>query len=236
MFNKLVGIYLKIFPLRIMRYHLFRIEEFIKLISKKYCFESSKVLDIWAQNSPYKKYFSHTQYFSQDIEQSSDNSIDFVWDINNWLDMIENWSFDFIVCTQVLEHIREPHIAFEEFNRILKPWGMVFLTTHLCFEEHMIPYDYFRFTRYWLKYLGESRWFILNHIEAHWWIFQLIALIFDTLLIKLFIKRDTIWYYLYIIVFTIPIFVFNSICYLLDFLDKNKDMTLNYECIYKKMD
>jgi len=234
MLEKLMTLYWKIFPLRIMRYHLFRIEEFVKYVSKNICIDW-KILDVWAQNSPYKNYFSHIGYFSQDYVQNSSNSIDYVWDINNWLDIIPNGSFDYILCTQVLEHIKRPEIAFKEFNRILKPWWKLFLTTHQSFEEHMIPYDYYRFTKYWLSYLWESSWFHLSHVKPHGWIFQILALIIDTIPIKLFFKRDWVLYYIYIILFTLPIFFFNLICYLLDFLDKEKIMTLNYECIYEKI-
>ncbi|MFH1048212.1 MAG: methyltransferase domain-containing protein [Patescibacteria group bacterium] len=231
--NFLTIIYFKIFPLRIMRYHLYRIETFIKSIAKKHDISKRKMLDIGAQNSPYKKYFTKLDYYSQDIEQNSNGSIDFVGDINEGLDMIKDNSFDYILCTQVLEHIREPKKAFQEFYRILKPNGKIFLTTHLCFEEHMIPFDYFRFTKYGLRYLGESNGFIVEYISPQGGIFQVIALIFDTLLIKLFFKRGFL-YYFYVVVFTVPIFIFNTFCYLLDFLDRDKIMTLNYECIYKK--
>lgn len=232
-FDYLMPVYLKIFPLKIMRYHSYRIEEFVKNIAKECDMPTKKMLDIGAENSPYKKYFSKLDYYSQDIKQNSSGSINFVGDINEGLDTVESNSFDFILCTQVLEHIREPKKSFQEFCRILKPGGKMFLTTHLCFEEHMVPFDYFRFTKYGLRYLGESNGFAIERISPQGGIFQIIALIFDTLLIKLLFKRGFL-YYLYIVVFTIPIFIFNSICYFLDSLDKDKIMTLNYECIYKK--
>lgn len=232
--EKLFEIYLKIFPLRIIKYHNFCIERFVKNISRQYDINGKKMLDVGAEKCPYKKYFKKLKYFSQDIQQNKTQSINFIGDINEGLPEIKDGSFDYILCTQVLEHIREPHKVFKEFNRILKPEGRIFLTTHMCYDEHMIPYDYFRFTKYGLAYLGESNGFKLEHISPHGGIFQVIARIFDTLLIKLFLKRDSFFYYLYIAIFTIPIFIFNSLCYLLDFLDREKTMTLNYECVYRK--
>jgi SAM-dependent methyltransferase len=228
-----VDVYFKIFPLRIMRYHMYRIDKFMREAAGKYNVTGKKILDIGAQDSPYKKYFDKMDYYSQDIVQNSKHSIDFVGDINDGLSSVKDSSFDYIICTQVLEHIKEPKVAFGEFNRILKPGGRLFLTTHLCFEEHMIPFDYFRFTKYGLRYLGESTGFDIESISAHGGIFQVIAIIFDTLLIKLFFKTGFL-YYLYAVIFTLPIFVFNSLCYLLDFLDRDKTMTLNYECTYIK--
>jgi len=232
--EKLTRIYFRIFPLRIIKYHNYCIEQFIKKIAIQYDLEDKKLLDIGAEKCPYKNYFHKVKYFSQDIKQNKDQSINFIGDINKGLPNIKDESFDYILCTQVLEHICEPDKAFKEFHRILKKNGRLFLTTHMCYDEHMVPYDYFRFTKYGLKYLGEANGFELKHIAPHGGIFQIIARIINTLPIKLFFKRDTIPYYLYIAVFTIPIFVFNSLCYLLDFLDREKAMTLNYECIYIK--
>jgi len=227
-------IYFKIFPQKIMRYHSYRIDKFIKSMAEKNDGNGKKVLDVGAQNSPYRKYFKKSNYFSQDIEQNGEKNIDFIGDVGEGISEIKDSSFDFIICTQVLEHLKEPKKAFHEFNRILKKDGQLFLTTHLCFEEHMIPNDFFRFTKYGLRYLGEPTGFNVVHISPHGGIFQLIALIFDTLLLKLFFKQGPL-YYLFIVVFTIPIFLFNSICYLLDYLDRDKIMTINYECVYKKI-
>ena len=89
------------------------------------------------------------------------------------------------------------------------------------------PYDYYRFTKYGLRYLGESNGFIVEHIAPHGGVFQVIARILNTIPIKLFFQSGYL-YYIYIIVATIPIIILNSLCYLLDFLDVEKTMTLNF--------
>ncbi len=231
--DSLMKIYLFFFPLKFMRYHYYRIEQFVQFVIKKYDKKGVKILDIGAENSPFKKYVKQMDYFTQDIKQNKTNTIDFIGDINNGLSNIKDESFDYILCTQVLEHIKNPDKAFKEYYRMLKPGGRLFLTTHQCFEEHMIPYDYFRFTRYGLRYLGESNGFVLEHIAPHGGIFHVLALIIDTIPIKLFFKKGFM-YYAYLMIFTIPIFIFNIFCYILDFLDTDKIMTLNYECIYRK--
>ena len=231
--DRLTDIYLRIFPLKIIKYHNYRTMKFIKNIADKYDEKGKKLIDIGAEECPYRQYFRHMKYFAQDIKQNKEKTIDFIGDINKGLSKIGNKSFDYILCTQVLEHLNEPQLVFKEFYRILKTGGKVFLTTHMCYDEHMVPYDYYRFTKYGLRYLGESNGFIVEHIAPHGGVFQVIARILNTIPIKLFFQSGYL-YYIYIIVATIPIIILNSLCYLLDFLDVEKTMTLNYECIYKK--
>ena len=52
--------------------------------------------------------------------------------------------------------------------RVLKPGGKVFLTTHMAFEEHMLPHDYWRFTEFGIKLLGERAKFKAVHFQKAW--------------------------------------------------------------------
>lgn len=228
--NDIINFYFKIFPMRVMRYHLYRIDKFIKKASVEYNFKGKKILDVGAGNSPYVRCFGNSDYMTQDVVQNVENSIDFIGDISEGLPLIKDNSFDCIICTQVLEHIKNPQNAFNEFYRILSPGGKLFLTTHLCFEEHMMPNDFFRFTKYGLKLIGESAGFEVLSVTPEGGIFQTLAHIINTLPIQILFKKG-VFYYLYILLFTPLMFIFNLICYFLDFLDKEKVMTINYECI-----
>lgn len=212
----------------------YRIDKFMLDISRKYYFEGKNILDIGAERSPYRKNFSRGRYQTLDVAQNAQKNIDFICDINEGMPEVPNQKFDYIICTQVLEHIRNVPLVFQEFNRVLKPGGKVFLTTNFCYEEHMVPNDYFRFTRYGLAYLGESNGFRVRHLEPHGGIFQVLAYVIVRIPIQLFTGRDSLLYYAYLVIFSIPIAVLNLVCYLLDFLDREKSLTLNYEVIYEK--
>jgi len=64
-----------------------------------------------------------------DIEQSypRNNPIDKV-DLNNNLPYRAN-SFDYVTCVEVIEHIENPHHLIREFKKILKPHGILIITT-----------------------------------------------------------------------------------------------------------
>ena len=55
-------------------------------------------------------------------------------------------AFDGVVSFYVLEHVKRPHVFFEESYRCLSDGGMLVLTTVLAFPKHASPNDYFRFT------------------------------------------------------------------------------------------
>lgn len=225
---------INLLPLKFIRYHYYRIQKFVETIARTYDFADKKLLDIGAEEQPFRKLFPKEAYFTQDISQNKSNTINYVGDIHKGIVEIHDESFDYILCTQVLEHLYDPKAAFKEFSRILKPGGYLFLTTHMVFDEHMEPYDYFRFTKYGLRSLGDQTGFSLEHIEPAGGAFTVLAYIVTLLPIKLFIKRNSTLYYLYLIAFFLPILALNFICYYLDFLDRRKTLTINYECIYKK--
>src|SRR5262245_63936790 len=77
--------------------------------------------------------------------------VDFVGDIHCM--PIENESFDCVICTGTLEHVRDPWQAVREIFGILKPGGFVHFDVPLLQGYHADPTDYWRFTLDGLKLL-----------------------------------------------------------------------------------
>jgi SAM-dependent methyltransferase len=68
-------------------------------------------------------------------------------------DIIPDETFDFVVCTEVLEHVCQPFFAVDEIRRVLKKEGAVFVTVPFNFMIHPPYPDCWRFTEYGLKEL-----------------------------------------------------------------------------------
>lgn len=86
---------------------------------------------------------------------------------------LKNLSVDHICCSWVYEHLEEPIRTLEEFNRILKPNGYIYLTTNFAWHLHEEPRDFYRFTKYGLSYLFNSygKWkIIFLEATAGFWV------------------------------------------------------------------
>lgn len=61
--------------------------------------------------------------------------------------------FEVVLCTEMLEHVFSPHNVILEIRRVLKTLGNLLLSTRFVYPIHDAPYDFYRFTKYGLRYL-----------------------------------------------------------------------------------
>lgn len=60
--------------------------------------------------------------------------------------------FDFVVCNNLLEHLREPSILLAQTRKVFDPkGGTLLIQTPFLFKEHMSPKDYGRYAPDWYK-------------------------------------------------------------------------------------
>jgi SAM-dependent methyltransferase len=78
----------------------------------------------------------------------------------------DNQTFDHVLSTQVLEHVRDPLSALRECERVLKPGGTIVFTVPGVWPAHEVPFDYWRFTRYGVRSLLEQAQFEQIAIES----------------------------------------------------------------------
>lgn len=62
-------------------------------------------------------------------------------------------SMDCILCTEVLEHLKDPQACVDEIHRLLRADGLVFASTPFFYPVHADPYDFQRFTEDGLRHL-----------------------------------------------------------------------------------
>jgi SAM-dependent methyltransferase len=221
----------------IMNYNVWSLRQFVKNAAKTIP-AKSKIVDIGAGECQYKPLFSHTQYVSTDWCGTSDHhqysaGIDYPCPADDM--PFDDNTFDYALCTQVLEHVRYPERVIKEICRVLKPGGILFLTVPQTWEEHEQPYDYHRFTQFALHSYGEENGFIIKQIKPEGGRFMALGHFLAWTIPTLF--RD--WFgrkaYLFSLVLFYPLnFVIALVFFLLDPLDRKKEMTMNYDCIFQK--
>lgn len=78
----------------------------------------------------------------------------------------EDASFDSAICTAVLEHLEEPEQALQECHRVLKRGGVAIYTVPFIWHLHEEPRDFYRFSKYGLRYLFEKTGFEIIDLKA----------------------------------------------------------------------
>lgn len=125
----------------------------------------SRVLDAGAGNQPYRTLVAHTRYEAADFEEVDKPyaKSTYVCDLKDI--PVEDNRYDYILFNQVMEHLPEPKIVLLELNRVLKPGGKMIYTGPFFYEEHEIPYDFFRYTQFSLHKLFSESGFKIERID-----------------------------------------------------------------------
>lgn len=64
--------------------------------------------------------------------------------------------FDSVLCAEVLEHTPDPGQGLKEMARVSRKGARLLITVPLSEQLHELPFDYCRFTNYWLVHLLEA--------------------------------------------------------------------------------
>jgi SAM-dependent methyltransferase len=139
--------------------------------------KNARVLDAGAGEGNYRDNFSEQRYCGLDLGVG-----DGAWDYSK-LDVLGDLSalpfrtatFDATLNVVTLEHVREPAKVIEELSRILAPDGRILIIAPHEWEEHQQPHDYFRYTRYGLRYLLDRAGFRDIQVEPVGGFFRLLS-------------------------------------------------------------
>ena len=116
-----------------------------------------RLLDLGCGAKPYRAMFPQCASYVG-IERPGTLSRSRVVDV--WGDALvlpfASRSFDTVLCNEVLEHVPEPSHLFAEAARVLRPGGILLLTTPQVWGLHEEPWDFYRYTKYGLSYLANQ--------------------------------------------------------------------------------
>jgi SAM-dependent methyltransferase len=141
------------------------LEDWLHQAAEQYAYGA--LLDVGCGNKPYAGVFAEhvDRYIGADVQQNSQHSVDTIIDTSGHLPF-EDGSFDTLLSTQVLEHVRDPGEHLREFARVLRPGGVLVLTIPASYMLHEEPNDYHRFTLYGVKYLLQQSHFTPLRIDT----------------------------------------------------------------------
>ena len=205
---------------------LFLFSDRIKYFIEKY--QSGYTLDIGAGHAPYKILCNDETYISMDISKS--NSINIIGDAH--ILPIKDETFDTVLCFLVLEHTKRPLKVLKEIDRILKHSGVVILAVPHITYLHAEPNDYYRFTKYGLRYICEESGFEIDEIVPIGGVFSLFGTFISKILLTVTYKIP--------IIYKIALFfnklIIDIILYIDNHFDNDKIFALNYIAILNKSD
>jgi len=138
-------------------------------------------------------------------------------------------SFDSAICTAVLEHLEEPESALRECFRVLKPDGYAIYSVPFIWHLHEEPRDFYRYSKYGLKYLFEKTGFEIIECKALSGFWVTFGQLFVYNIYRL--NRGPLrWLH---IIDAVGLFI-QALSYGLDKIDKSEQWTWMYMVVAKK--
>jgi SAM-dependent methyltransferase len=119
---------------------------YVKWVIERFPYEGP-ILDTCAGWEPnfYQPLFPGKRYIKQDMQDFDPPCIDLICDVAN-MEPISSESIGLVLNLESLEHLPYPQKAIDEIHRVLRPDGLLILTTVMHFKIHRAPKDYWRFT------------------------------------------------------------------------------------------
>lgn len=234
---KISGYYHKLTPNFVKRWidpDTFRIRDFV-LSAIRTTTAGSRILDAGAGESRNRNLITHQTYIAVDAACG-----DPAWDYGD-LDVVADLeqtpfgtnSFDLVICTQVLEHVRDPLRVLKELCRVSKAGGALCLSAPQGWGVHQPPFDFYRYTHFGLRHLLESAGYDVLSIAPSCGYFGYLANRLTVFPKTLFWQIERRWLRLMLspvelMAYVIFVFLFPSLLNLIDVLDRERNYTLNY--------
>jgi len=140
-----------------------------RFLAKRLSTCKGRILDVGAGESPWRELLSSdSEYVAVDIEAADSFGMQRLQGIDYYDGKTLPYgdaTFDYILCTEVLEHVADPVSFLKDIHRVLRSDGEVIMTIPWSARLHHLPHDYVRFTRPGLQILMEKTGFSQVLIE-----------------------------------------------------------------------
>jgi SAM-dependent methyltransferase len=186
------------------------------------------VLDAGAGESRHRPAFPRQRYVGVDLavgDRAWDYSgLDAVADLERL--PLRDAAFDACLNIVTLEHVRRPAAVLAELARVLKPGGTLLVVVPHEWEVHQAPHDYFRYTRYGIRYLLEDAGLVELRIVPAGGLFRLLSR--RLMNAAQFFPGPLYW--IAVLLVAVPALLLPA----LDSLDRDANFTLGYICTARK--
>ena len=112
--------------------------------------KNKRILEIGSKNENgsvrhiIEKMCSPKEYIGIDIEKGK--FVDLVLPAEQIIDHFGEESFDAVIATEMLEHIKDWRLVIDNMKKVLRIGGIIFITTRSYgFPYHAFPFDYWRY-------------------------------------------------------------------------------------------
>ena len=181
------------------------------------------MLDFGSGGQPYRELFSPhiSRYIGADVAAAKDTKLDIEIAPGEPV-QLEDTSVDTILATQTLEHMFDFQFYLREWQRLLRPGGVLIMTAPMQWRIDEALYDYWRFTRLGLSELASRCGLELEIISPCGGVYALMGQILNNDLAEH--GRGRAWIYRLV----------NRLALWLDRKIPDPDETINWHCIVRK--
>jgi SAM-dependent methyltransferase len=100
--------------------------------------------DVNGSLRPVLEQLGPAEYIGVDIQEG--RGVDRVCDVTELIRTFGEESFDVVICTELLEHVRDWRLAIHNIKAVCRKGGVILVTTRSCgFEYHGLPEDCWRY-------------------------------------------------------------------------------------------
>jgi SAM-dependent methyltransferase len=116
----------------------------------------AKAVDIGCGGQPFRRLLEQVgySYCAVDVNPDGGRPVDVVCAVDAPLpvDLMRRGPFDFLLCTEVVEHMADWDAGFTNFGELLAPGGRALITAPFFYQLHEEPYDFWRPTLHAINY------------------------------------------------------------------------------------